>query len=324
MRKLAAALGAGMILSISLAAGVAQARTPTPTATSSPLPLPSPSPSPTATPTMPPDQVAIFRARAWLDARLTGETIVAKIGETECSQSFWVPIVCDPSSCGPVQDVEVVSNNIKPGCGFDGAEITFFIEGKRAPRTTVWHAGRQIFNDVVAGFPFASIWGVFSWPGQLPILDLNADETRSVLVPYIGNTVCGYGSILRPETGASGRTEDQYLYSLVVYSDEQRAGCGTEGALITFKLADGQGNTLATAEQKGIWHAWDGMRDTSEILDLTLMTPGGIRIGSVGTGCSQGRGGAPVGVVALGLGIAGITTVAAGATLRKRAIRRNS
>ena len=112
-----------------------------------------------------------------------------------------------------------------------------------------------------------------------------------------------------------------YYRELNVYSQEQRVGCGTEGAEVTFKLVDGQGNTLATAEQKGIWHAWDGMRDTSQILNLTLVTPGGIRIGNVGTGDSQGSGGTPTGVVALGLALAGVATVAAGATLRKRTIR---
>jgi hypothetical protein len=314
MRKLVAALVMAMILSISLAVGVAQARTPTPTATM--LPLPSPTPSPTATPTIPPDQIAVFRAHTWVDAHLVGAPIVAKIGDTDCGQSVPVAIVCDPISCGPVQDIPVVSSSIKPGCGFDGAQIAFFVGGKPALPTVAWHAGRGPFLELVAGFPFASVDGTFFWPGQLPWLDRNDSEAVSVLIPYIGNTACGYDHILTGEWGTTGWIKNRYEYSLIVYSNEQRVGCGYEGAPITFKVVDGQGNVLATAEGKGVWRACDGTAHTAEELDLTLVTPGGIRIGNVGTGDSHASDGAPTGVM-LGLAFSGMVTFVAGATLRK-------
>ena len=316
MRKLVAALVTVIILSISLAMGSAAARTPTPTATMSPLP--SPTPSPTATPTIPPDQIAVFRAHTWVDAHLVGAPIVAKIGDTDCGQSVPVAIVCDPISCGPVQDVPVVSNQVKPGCGFDGAKISFLVAGKPALPTVTWHAGRGPFLELVAGYPFASFGGTFSWPGQLPWLDRNDSETASVLIPYIGDKACGYNDILTGEWGTTGWIRNAYHYSLIAYSNEQRVGCGYEGAPITFKLVDAQGNILATAGQKGVWHAWDGTPATFESLNLTLVTPSGIRVGSVGTGDSRESGGTRAGVVALGLALAGLATLATGATLRKR------
>ena len=324
MVRILAALVAAAVMSLAMVSvGMVNARAPTPTPTMTPWP--SPTPWPTATPTLPPDQVAVFRSLSWLDARLTGGLVVARIGGIECGQSYPVALACDPYSCGPAQDIQVVSNNIKPGCGYDGADISFLVEGRQASRTAVWHAGRQPWLTLTAGLPFAMVSGNFSWPDQLTYLDhdLDADDRESALVPFIGDTPCGYDDILVPEVGMDGAVKGVYRYGAVVYSREQRAGCGYEGAPITFKLLDSQRNVVATAVERASWHAWDGTPGTGEQLDLTLVRTGGIRLGSVGTGDSQSRGESLPSGVMPGLALAGLLMLRLGAALRSRSARQS-
>ena len=116
----------------------------------------------------------------------------------------------------------------------------------------------------------------------------------------------------------STRRIKSYEYGVVVFSDQQQAGCGYEGAPITYKLLDPNGNVIAVAREKGVWHAWGG-RSSSQELYLT-MVPGDIKIGSVGTGDSQSGDGVPRGLV-LGLALVSVTTLATGMRLRKRVAR---
>jgi len=312
MRKGFAVLVTVIVISVSLAgASVAQARTrtPTPTATATPRP--------TATPTVPPDQIARFGGQAWLDGWVSDAPVTAKIGDVDCGRPFFLAIVCDPGPCGPMYALDVVSSQIKAGCGYEGATIQFYV-GDRPGQTVAWHGGSDQGMRLIAGPPFALNSGDFSWNGDLPRVDgARSPEQAGALVPYVGDLACGYSHWLRQEAWLDTPIK-AYEYGVVVFSDQLQAGCGYEGALIAYKLLDPNGNVIAVARENGVWHAWDGRRDSQQL--FLTMVPGDIKISSVGTGASQGGGGVPRGLV-LGLALVGVTTLATGMRLLKRVAR---
>jgi hypothetical protein len=166
--------------------------------------------------------------------------------------------------------------------------VTFFVDGQQAARTAVWRSGgggdpSRILN-IIVGHPFARF---------IVVLD-------GRVVPYIGEKLCGN--------------------SEVVYSNEQEPGCGVEGSQITFKLLDAQGNVVAVANERAIWHAWDGVSDPQR-LALTFGPAGGITLPGTGTGHGPERAAALWGPLALALtslGLAGGIALA----FRRRAITR--
>jgi hypothetical protein len=227
--------------------------------------------------------------------------MTARIGGTVCARND-TPI--SPPPGGASQYILAVpSAQFVPGCGYEGATVEFFAGDQRAMRTGVWHAGSHQIMGFVAGHPFAVFGGRIS---------VNKRPTGEALMPYVGDIPCGPGSVVGE--GQPGK----YGYGLRVYSNEQQAGCGVEGAQVTFKLLDAQGNVIAVAQEKGIWHVFDGVEGFQE-LDLTMIPVGGITLGNVGSGPDTTTDKTPwVGVALAALGLSGI---AAGAALRKRAAR---
>ena len=239
--------------------GAAHARTPTPTPTS----------APPATATPVPPQPASFGIETWVNGQNTAHDVTAKIGETICATS---PAIVGPGT-RPGFSLKVPSEQALPGCGRDGAVVTFFVDGRQAPQTAIWHSGTSQALNIIIGPPFAR--------------SIVVNDGR--IVPYIGDKPCGNFE--------------------VAYSNEQEPGCGVEGSQITFKLLDAQGNVIAVANEKATWHAWDGI-SKPQLLRLTFEPAGGITVGSMGTGGPQ-RGGWPpqatlalAGLTALGVGAA--------------------
>jgi hypothetical protein len=110
------------------------------------------------------------------------------------------------------------------------------------------------------------------------------------------------------------------LYEAIVFSSQQESVCGIEGAQVSFKLLDAQGNVIAVANEKAIWHAWDGHQ--AQHLNLTFGPRGGVAIGNVGTGDGS-RGHANAwGAVAIALSATGLTGIAVGASLKRRTMTR--
>ncbi len=303
MRRAITILVAVAIMSLSLGAGVAQARTPTRT----PTPTSTVTPAATSTPVAPPwagSGASYFDVVLWVDGRQAPEPIVPRIGDVVCGGETQTPIM-PPDSGVLYHFVRVESDTTVPGCGTPGATVTFFVGDRQADRTAEWRAGEDQSLTLLVGPPFARIWGN---------ADLHLNTGGERLAPFIGQEVCGY-----QENSWQGAAPP-FGYSVVVYPRELRAGCGVEGAQVSFKLLDEHHSVLAVAVEKGFWHAWDGTPATFESLNLTMVPPGDIRVGSVGTGDSQESGGAPAGVVAVGLALAGLATLAAGATLRTRRV----
>lgn len=277
MRVLTKILPVSLLPILALLLGVAQAQTPTPTA------------APPATATPLPPQPATFVVIPWVDAQNTGRELTAKIGETVCGTG----VPSTGAGARPNFSVSVPSEEVLPGCGRQGAIVTFFVDGRQARQTAVWRPGGQVLS-VIVGPPFAR----FS-AGSAQIEQTVRAGGR--LVPYVGDTACGYGTI--------------------VYSNEQEAGCGVEGSQVTFKLLDAQGNVVAVANEKGTWHAWDGLSDPQQV-NLTFGPAGGIAMPNTGTGDGpDGEGSVWSGLSVL-LGFASLTGAATGLALRRRATTR--
>jgi len=279
-----------------LTAGVANARTPSPTATGTPMP------PATATPSPPPP--AVFAGTVWVDARIVGDRdLTARIGDTVCGTAR-PPFISPPGADAPVFGLSVPSDEVLPGCGREGAVVTFFVGGQQAPQTAVWHAGAFEGLALIIGPPFATFGGGLSYnSSRIP--------AGQAVVPYIKDTPCGYALI--PAT--------RDAYRGIAFSNEQELGCGVEGSQVTFKLLDAQGNVLAVAKEKGVWHAWDGVAEPQS-LRLTFGSGVGITVGNTGTGDASGGEGSAWGRLSILLGFVGLTGVALGLAVRRHAMTR--
>lgn len=292
-RILVVSLSVGLAL---LTVGLAQAqtRTSTPTATSTATETPAP------TATVSPAQPAHFRGSAWVDARPSAEDITAKIGDVVCGTAKQQIMADAPNR----YDLTVVPESVTAGCGRDGAVIAFFIGGREVSQRFAWRAGSVANVDLIAGPQFAYIIGnaAFRCP------------SNAIVAPYINDVSCGYTNpfeaLLAP---CSGNSEP---FSVIVYSSQQQAGCGVEGSEITFKFVDAQGNVVATANEKGVWHAWDGTPPPQQ-LNLTFAPTRGIKLGNVGDGTSQTSDSDPSGLPIITLFALGLIGLATGATLRR-------
>jgi len=283
------AVGLGLALVVREPA-YARTRTPTATATSTVTPAPTPTPSPR--------QVDLFQGQAWLNGRVSGGPITAKIGDVICSEPSISVTPAD--STVSIYSVRVLSNDLRPGCGQPGAVITFFIEGIQASQTALWQAEGNQFLTLIAGPPFARFSGTLS---------ISRTDSEQVM-PFINGHACGYDM-------GGGFVDSEHVYAAIVFSE---SGCGTEGAEVNFKVTDAQGNVIAVANEKATWHAWDGESyATAQQLDLTFGLAGGIRAGNVGTGDSQ-QSGTLWRELSLVMAAVGLGGFAAGVALRKRAM----
>jgi hypothetical protein len=239
MRHLASILAGSLALAVLLALGAHAARAETPepaststAATSIPTPvLPTVAPEPER----PPE--AEFSGFAWVNARPSFELVTAQIGDTVCGEAH--PGVGATGS--PYFVLYVASDETIPGCGTPGAEVTFFIGGKRANQTARWQVTERSISlgYLVVGPPFA----VFA--GKVTLTEPPSGQT---VVPFIGDTPCGYQT--NPWMGEG----PVYGYAVVVYPQELVDGCGVDGAEVTFKLVDEETRqVVAEAMGTAVW-----------------------------------------------------------------------
>jgi hypothetical protein len=310
------------------------ARTPTPTATLTVTVTPFPTPCPSATPTVSPEQLSEFSGEVWIDAPYYPRAAVtARIDGNVCSVPAYIP----PSTCGgpppvtPPSDpgphttsfaLSVLSTSAKLGCGYEGAPVAFFIGDTQANQTAVWHAGTSQNVNLNIGPPFAFFQGEFT-------LTFHPDEPIGVrgpagMVALIGHNVCGRAT-RGLWKGRDPQGREFFPYSVIVYSNEQRPGCGVEGDQVILNLVwrGGEGDvssgkTVAVAREKGVWHAWNG---TPPEINLT-MDPVGIQLASVGDGASRDRGASAWAELSVGLSAFGLVGIAIAAAMRRKAATR--
>lgn len=266
--RAAMAAAVAVLLSVVIA-GSAGARNPAPTPTQELLPPPGLTPinGPTATPVGP--EPAFFNIIPWVNAHNTAREVTAFIGDTLCATG--VPI--EPPGGALSFFLSIPSEKTAHGCGYEGAVVTFFIDGQKADRTAIWRSGGGVGLErlmiIIIGPRFALLGGLLTTTLRLE---------EQPIVPYVGGQPCGDARPLRWIGGGP-----LYTYGVVVYSSEQQAGCGFEGAQITFKILDAQGNVIAVANEKATWHAWDGVAEQQRV-DLTFGPTGGIAMPGTGTG----------------------------------------
>ena len=314
MRAVSRILLLGVSVVVALAVTSVNAQTPTPTATVTPSPSP--------TPTVAPAQLAKFSGNVWLvpfDSRI----VTAKIGDVVCASScpgeHCLQFPIDPAPVMVPYDLDVVPQEVKPGCGYEGATVTFFVGDKQADQTAVWHAGTSQQVNLSAGPPVAFFEGQLTL-SFLPSQPIGVSHPAG-MIALIGDTVCGeeVNGIWR-ERDPQGR--DYYRYAVVVYSNEQRPGCGVEGSQVVLKLVwnplEGNANNgeiVAVAKERATWHAW-GQGNTGQELNLTMDPVTKIQVGNVGEGPSRSE--VPWVNWVVVLAVAGLLGVSMTATLRRR------
>ncbi len=133
-----------------------------------------------------------FFGAAW--QRTCRQDVAAKIGSTTCALEK-APFITPPDTNAPVYSLSVPSEDAVPGCGHDGALITFFVGTQQAPQTAVWHAGEDEHIDLIIGPSFALFTGA---PGSARL------PAGEVIVPYVGNVQCGYASLNNTRTITGG------------------------------------------------------------------------------------------------------------------------
>jgi hypothetical protein len=201
---------------------------------------------------------------------------------------------------------------VKPGCGYEGAQVTFFINDEQARQTAIWHASSVQEVDLFH-VPFAEFHGDITLPSGL---DPSLFQYGPLgMYAYVNGNLCG-------EVGPGGIWSN-FPYEEVVKSAEEQPGCGVEGAEVTFKLHDREGymlgvrrNILGVAREKGVWHAWgDGNLDQE--LDLTI-DPVGIALANVGDGGSSDSDATRWAALSLALSASGLLGIATAVVLRRR------
>lgn len=172
------------------------------------------------------------------ECRSQNREVIAMIGDVECGRTTTGYPWADgqPNSH---YEIEVASSGQVTGCGQPGDTVEFYIEGRKAAQTTSWKSGETFGVDIWVGPDFISFDGYLSCEGA-PCYPCGVSFCYGPQVDaYVGGVRCGS---TRPE----GWLVVGYTL-LVVKSAEQKDGCGSPGAVITFTI-DG-----APANETSIW-----------------------------------------------------------------------
>jgi hypothetical protein len=223
---------------------------------------------------------------AWVDARASWETVTAKIGDTVCGEAN--PL--GPGVGTPFYSLDVASDEAVPGCGKPGDLITFFVGDKQANQRAEWQGSEGYRSlDLVVGPPFAR------FAGNIALKRMPVQER---VIPFIGDVACGYQFSSWLGEGPI------YGYQVVVYSEELKAGCGTDGAEVNFQLVDeSTGEVVSVAMGSATWRAMAFEKDVNlsfpEAAIEEIPVAGG---GSGGGGASGWWGAIALALVAMGGG----------------------
>jgi hypothetical protein len=169
------------------------------------------------------EHVSGFGGSAWKDGAPLppGTRVEAVVGDKVCGQTI---------TCGLRESryfTWVISAGEEEGCGEDGSEVRFRIDGAMANQTAQWHDQDSATVDLFAGPELAVFGGLVSvYRPDAP--NIMAPEGAPVSA-YVGDRLCGESTVFSYHPGPN-------MYQIVVLPDELRAGCGKEGAPITFSV----------------------------------------------------------------------------------------
>ena len=180
------------------------------------------------------EHVSGFGGSVWKDGGPlpAGTRVEALVGEKVCGEA---------TACGLRESryfMWVVSAEEEEGCGQESAEVRFRVDGAMANQTAQWHDQESATVDLFVG-PDSAVFGgsVFAHRPDAPNITVPEGATVSA---YVGNRLCGESTIFVVHPGPS-------MYQIVVLPDALLAGCGSEGAPITFAI-DGE-----AANEEAVW-----------------------------------------------------------------------
>jgi hypothetical protein len=177
---------------------------------------------------------AFFMGLVWLDGTEPpmGTLVQAFVGGTECGQGGRTTIGGNVAGQWPggfigraMYLMSVSSSDERPGCGTEGATISFSIGGREAHQTGQWKSGESQVLHLTAGAQPAIFSGVVTIDGGPVDRDIPIQA-------LIGDVLCGDLRVAH-DSEPPLMEESEYRH-LAVLPSEARAGCGTEGAPIRF------------------------------------------------------------------------------------------
>jgi len=184
------------------------------------------------------EHVSGFGGSVWRDGAPVpaGTHVEALVGDKVCGETI---------TCGPRESrylMWVTSAEEQEGCGEEGAQVRFRIDGAVANQTAQWHDQESATVDLFVGPDLAVFGGsVFAHRPDAPNITVPEGATVSA---YVGDRLCGESTIFVAHPGPS-------MYQIVVLPDALRAGCGSEGAPITFAI-DGEAANEVAVWQPGV------------------------------------------------------------------------
>ena len=218
---------------------------------------------------------ARFRGSIWENAApvAAASLVTATIGNTVCGEGYVWNDLWDGRSR---YEVIVRSDEARGGCGTEGAEVRFSLDGREIATVGYWQKGKESL-DLVIGPPFAEFEVKLEVPRGSPY-------GGEHLQAYVGDVLCGEAR------GRASMIAYTSFFTLVVLPDSLRPGCGREGDVIRF-MVNGQ-----PLPQTATW---------SPGQHSLKLTTAPVRPPDTGTGAlTEGSDGAPLGAGFVLLGVA--------------------
>jgi len=224
------------------------------------------------------EQGATFGGGIWRNAApaAVGSLVQARVGGTICGEDY---VSGGAAGSRAWYEIIVLSAQARAGCGTDGAEVRFYLDGEPINTIGYWRTGDQSL-DMFVGPPAAvfdgSIRRGYSSDGSWG---------HEVVRGYIGDVQCG-------EAVASvGHLVPYPGFTLAVLPDSLRPGCGRPGDIVRFTV-DGR-----PALETALWG--EGIRP----LSLTLPGLEAPDTGSWGEHPDGDRGSLAAALMLLALGL---------------------
>ena len=175
-----------------------------------------------------------FGGSVWKDGAPlpSGARVEALVGEKVCGEA----IICGLRESR--YSMWVASAEEEEGCGEEGSEVRFRIDGAMANQTAEWHDGDSAAADLFVGPDLAVFEGSVSV--YRPDTTYTAIPDGTPVQAYVANQLCGASTTYTVHPGPN-------MYQVAVLPDALRAGCGREGASVTFTI-DGQ-----PANEEAVW-----------------------------------------------------------------------
>jgi hypothetical protein len=180
------------------------------------------------------EHVSGFGGSVWRDGAPLplGTHVEALVGEKVCGET---------ATCGLRESryfLWAASAEEEEGCGEEGAEVLFRVDGGTANQSAQWHDGDSATLDLFVGPDLAVFGGSVSVYGPDTTYTMAQDGTP--VQAYVADQLCGETTTYTVHPGPN-------MYQVAVLPDALRAGCGREGASVTFTIGG------EAANEEAVW-----------------------------------------------------------------------